>query len=195
MKNNKDLLIDELSNYIIFLGGEVSNLTSLASIHGYSPPKELIEEGLNYRKRIEELKKDILLGSSISLPTKKYNLFLDDERTPMDVYLFLKKENNPLSEFYDTSNKWVVVRTYREFIRYILNNGIPELISFDHDLADFSGTNRRERTGLDCAKWLGEFYMDTPGLPMFEYIVHSKNDIGKNNIYSYLENFRKFYNK
>ena len=32
-------------------------------------------------------------------------------------------------------NDWDIVRNYDEFINYILKNGLPSVISFDHDLA------------------------------------------------------------
>jgi hypothetical protein len=50
----------------------------------------------------------------------KYNIYLDDVRTPTP------------------SNKWVVVRSYDEFISKINELGLEniELISLDHDLGD-----------------------------------------------------------
>jgi predicted 3-demethylubiquinone-9 3-methyltransferase (glyoxalase superfamily) len=68
---------------------------------------------------------------------------------------------------------WNVVRNYDEFVEYISKNGIPDLISFDHDLAQehmddyykqlmvegFQHPNYgqyKEKTGLDCARWLVE---------------------------------------
>ena len=54
---------------------------------------------------------------------------------------------------------WVIVRSYNEFISHIKQYGLPEFISFDHDLADehYAGENYKnfkEKTGLDCARWL-----------------------------------------
>ena len=47
-----------------------------------------------------------------------------------------------------------------------------------------------EKTGYDCAKYLVEFCA-TNGLSVPQYVVHSMNHIGKENIISYLESFKK----
>ena len=52
-------------------------------------------------------------------------LFLDDERAVKDV-TWIELPLGP----------WTVVKNYRQFVEYITNNGLPEVISFDHDLAD-----------------------------------------------------------
>lgn len=61
---------------------------------------------------------------------KSYNLFLDDFRIPEDCAKYM---SNP--EFY-LNNKWVIVRDYDEFVKFIEKNGMPAVISFDHDLSD-----------------------------------------------------------
>lgn len=101
-------------------------------------------------------------------------LFLDDTRNSPD-------------------NDWDVVRSYDEFVEYIETNGVPEIISFDHDLGEehyrhylnscYSGCDIpydqfEEKTGYDCAKWLVEVYKR---LPEF-YRVHSMNPVGALNI-------------
>ena len=59
---------------------------------------------------------------------KRY-LFLDDVRQVMDTFHYTK---HPVY----TEDNWDVVRNYNEFCNYIQDNGVPALISFDHDLAD-----------------------------------------------------------
>ena len=54
-----------------------------------------------------------------------YKLFLDDERCPGDV-TWVEMESGP----------FVVVRDYQEFISTIIQEGIPDYVTFDHDLAD-----------------------------------------------------------
>jgi len=56
------------------------------------------------------------------------NIFLDDTRNPYDVFL---QTINPL---YEHNHTWKIIRDYDQFISFIINNGVPELISFDHDL-------------------------------------------------------------
>jgi hypothetical protein len=49
----------------------------------------------------------------------------------------------------------------------------------------------KEKTGLDCAKWLCDYCMDyRETLPGF--VVHSMNPAGGKNISGYLESFKKF---
>src|SRR5690554_7456668 len=78
---------------------------------------------------------------------------------------------------------FIGVRSYAEFVTYIETNGLPDFISFDHDLG-------LEESGFDCAKWLVNYCLDKKiGLP--EFTVHSQNPVGKKNIESLLNNFIK----
>ena len=45
------------------------------------------------------------------------------------------------------------VRSFEEFVGYVTANGLPDYISFDHDLGE-------EKSGYDCAKWLVEYCLD-----------------------------------
>ena len=131
---------------------------------------------------------------------KNYNLFLDDFRHPYDCVPYM-----PNREIYG-GWKWVIVRSYDEFVDYIEKHGLPGSISFDHDLADehydnsmYSGVDAynkmyeefKEKTGLDCAKWLVDYCMNND-LDLPEYFVHSMNPAGGKNISSYLDNYKKF---
>jgi hypothetical protein len=134
----------------------------------------------------------------------KTYLFLDDFRNPMDCinYMRLRVDDSVMY----SREKWIVVRNYEEFVNYITNNGLPYLISFDHDLADehydpsmYSGNyddvakNFKEKTGMDCAKWLVDYCIDrSEKLP--KYVIHSMNPVGAQNILSYLNNFKSFQN-
>ena len=127
-------------------------------------------------------------------------LFLDDIRIPKDCANGLVPSH--LNKFY-WENDWAIVRSYNEFVEWIQKNGLPDFVSFDHDLADvhytmdFSKdlTNQgSEKTGYDCAKWLGNFCIDkNQQVPKF--IAHSQNPVGKMNIQGYLDNVIKFQNK
>jgi hypothetical protein len=134
---------------------------------------------------------------------KKINLFLDDIRIPSDVSLYVSNPN--LKKFYSES-EFDIVRSYKEFVDYIIDNGVPDLISFDHDLADehydpsmYLGPevynknydSFKEKTGLDCAKFLIEYCMDNE-VELPEYLVHSMNPTGARNILSILDNYSKF---
>jgi hypothetical protein len=120
-----------------------------------------------------------------------YNLFLDDERKPKDVtWVELPFVN------------WIIARDYDNFVRIITQYELPVNISFDHDLADehyrdvISGKGyinydkHEEKTGYHCAKWLVEYCMDKK-LPLPTCYIHTMNPIGKQNIQSLLDSYRK----
>lgn len=117
-------------------------------------------------------------------------LFLDDLRIPKDAIGLVP---DIMNKFY-WSNDWIIVRNFWEFCNYIQKFGLPDYISFDHDLADehyISDTNDyKEKTGYECAKWLVDFCFDN-GRSLPDYMVHSANPTGKQNIISYLENAKK----
>lgn len=136
-----------------------------------------------------------------------YNLFLDDYRIPIDCIGYVV----PLGIRPDlyTTNKWIIVKNYDEFVKYIEENGLPEKISFDHDLADEHYTpkeywqdyeaskkyqeevevNYKEKTGYDCAKWLINYCIEN-NLKLPEYYVHSMNPVGRDNIKNLLNQFK-----
>ena len=105
-------------------------------------------------------------------------LYLDDYRTP--------------------PKGWIVVKNYNEFVDFIEKNGLPQQISFDHDLAEahypwspetepsFSKgfidyAVYQEKTGYDCAQWLID-YCHKNKLTLPKWTVHSANYIGAENI-------------
>lgn len=124
-------------------------------------------------------------------------LFLDDIRQPKDACHIV---SNP-KIYWD--NDWSTVKNYVEFCEWIKTNGLPDIVSFDHDLADihyeidFNDWNDAtadqlgvEETGLDCAKWMVN-YCITNNVTLPEYYVHSANPVGRKNIKSYLDNAKK----
>jgi len=92
-------------------------------------------------------------------------MFLDDERCPVD-------------------DSWIVVRSVDEAIEFVEQNGIPNYISFDHDLGP-------GRNGYFFAFWLYTQIMDeTFSLPNdFDYYIHSQNPVGAQNIRNVLDKF------
>ena len=133
---------------------------------------------------------------------KNKNLFLDDIRVPRASFDYTK------DEIY-INQTWDIVRDFNQFIEHITENGLPELISFDHDLADEHYTpskywhdyeaskkyqeqqNYKEKTGFDCAKWLIDYCMDND-LKLPSYLSHSMNPVGRDNILGILNNYKKY---
>lgn len=123
----------------------------------------------------------------------KTALYLDDVRTP--------------SQDLPNHQPWSVVRNFDEFVDYITTMGIPDFISFDHDLAQehmddyykqigYQGYQHPqyedyiEKTGLDCAKWLVE-YAQKNKLKLGRCAVHSHNPVGAANIQSLINGFKR----
>lgn len=121
------------------------------------------------------------------------SLYLDDQRTPTTTI--------PGYE------PWYVVRNYDEFVAWITEHGIPDLISFDHDLApehmeDYyqqiaqqgyqspSYDQFKEMTGLNCADWLIT-YCQQNNVALKSVCVHSHNPVGAANIQSLINGFKK----
>ena len=122
-----------------------------------------------------------------------HKIYLDDVRSPKD-------------------SSWTVVRNYQEFVDKISEIGdlsLIDVISLDHDLGDtamkeyftnvspnytLDYNNIKEKTGLDCAKWLID-YCNKNNLPFPKFYVHSMNPIGKQNIISAVNSFKKYLQK
>lgn len=115
-------------------------------------------------------------------------LWLDDLRNPfLDLECRAPREDGVIN--------WVL--NYNEFILWIDKFGLPDLISFDHDLAeehytpevywsdyhkskdyqDWKYKSYKEKTGKDCATWLVK-YCKRKELPLPRYNIHSANPVG-----------------
>lgn len=132
-------------------------------------------------------------------------LFLDDIREPIHAYEYTKYV--PF-----VSRQWDVVRSFDEFVGYIGRHGVPEFISFDHDLADSHYTPEHywndyqasklwqekqvhtEKTGYDCARWLVDHCYEH-GIRLPGYFCHSMNPVGKDKILSLLDTYAKVHDK
>ena len=128
-------------------------------------------------------------------------LWLDDYRDPMEGQWLVF---SPIT-LEDLEVYWV--KSYQQFIDWIITNGLPEAICFDHDLglevafeARSKGMSKRksrllkkeEKTGYDAAKWLVNYCMDNDKkLPL--YNIQSANPVGKENIDKLLKNFIEKY--
>lgn len=104
-----------------------------------------------------------------------WKLYLDDVRTPPDGEIF------PL--YADI----VIARTSDEAEKLVAERGMPEFISFDHDLGEI-------KTGHYFANWLVEQDLNgTYTFPEgFEYNVHSANPVGAANIRGVMDRYLKF---
>jgi len=91
-------------------------------------------------------------------------LFIDDERMP-------------------PSDDYVVVRSSQDAIDHIKANGWPTFISFDHDLGG------DDTTMVFLKRLMNEIWDGKTNPP--DYQIHSANPIGKLNIQSFMESWKK----
>ena len=95
------------------------------------------------------------------------------------------------------SVEWIVVRNYDDFVKYITEHGVPEILSFDHDLADEHYESHQEydqyteKTGYHCAKWLIYYCIDNKKELPATILIHSMNPAGSMNIKSLFESYYK----
>lgn len=102
----------------------------------------------------------------------RMTMYLDEIKTPTEEFDF-------------------IVRSYDEAIEIIKKHGMPNYISFGHDLGINNG--KLLKNGCDFAKWLVNSDVNNDyELPFnFEYKVHSGNTIDKQNIITLLDGYLK----
>ena len=105
-----------------------------------------------------------------------YKLFLDDIRNVDIVYKSM------------TNDDFVVVRNFYDFKKVILENGLPELISFNNDLG-LDENDIIAEDGYAAAKWL--VYESGLDLQNLKFNVHSANPVAAQQIQSLLDNYIK----
>lgn len=119
-------------------------------------------------------------------------IFLDDYRRPSDIF------NLSIDFDYQDDNTWLIIKSYDEFITHVINNDLPELISFDHDLSQEhylpehqTNINYKDiqKTGYHALKWLIDYCKQKNfSIPICK--VHSQNNIGKRNMLNLIEESR-----
>jgi hypothetical protein len=118
-------------------------------------------------------------------------LFLDDIRNPTDCLLYMDSKIQDIDIY---RKEWQVVRSFDEFVAWIETNGLPDFISFDHDLGLPEDSNTEEQNGMTCAKWLVNYCLDND-LKLPDFVVHSSNPAGAKNIEELLKGFGEWKSK
>lgn len=128
------------------------------------------------------------------------NLFLDDIRYPFQAKdSFIEGESlKKRSGIEDAS--WYIVRSYPQFVKKIQIHGIPDNVSFDHDLCHehmiyyFEGRWPTEggypdhpvKTGFHCAQFLVDFWERSGKVKTPRCFIHTANEVGAINIHRVL---------
>lgn len=105
-----------------------------------------------------------------------YHLFIDDERTPEMVFWI------ELPDF-----PWVIVRSYDEMRAVVDARGLPQTVSYDHDLGPVP------MTGYDCARYIMDRVLyDSPvGTTLPVSFVHSMNPVGAEYIRKLIQSYQR----
>lgn len=147
--------------------------------------RNALEEWQDKEEELARKNKEKDISKKVKKKRKKYYIYLDDVRIPLE-------------------DDWIVVKDYDQFVSKMEEIGFDNiaLVSLDHDLGisamrewatnvyensiiDYG--NITEKTGLDCAKWIVEKWMD--GEKVFPIRVHSANAVGSANIMGYVNNY------
>jgi len=138
-------------------------------------------------------------------PLNQMYLFLDDLRLPKDAWIYPRRDDKKqiitgrsLENISGIPNgNWDIVRTYEQFVDYLEKNGIPDVISFDHDLhvehinhyhdvTNFIGLveygNLKIPTGKHCAEYLIDKWNEAGRIKTPTCYIHSANQCGAKNI-------------
>jgi len=145
---------------------------------------------------------------------KKVGLLIEDDERGLDRAIDVSRLqllDKTLMCYLDKTIYWVWVKSYTEFCEWITENGLPDVLAFDHDLGgnsydlyskhkgykndNINYDEYDEKTGFHCAKWLTEYCQDNDKKLTCEVHAHSMNPKGRENIISILENFKKFQEK
>lgn len=87
------------------------------------------------------------------------------------------------------ADEFHIVRTYKQFVAYIQQNGLPPFISFDNDLGMDEAGKEVAPDGYAAAKWL--VYESGLDLRNLKFKVHSANPVAARQIDGLLNNYIK----
>lgn len=111
-----------------------------------------------------------------------YRIFLDDIRTPENAWNYMK---NPIYLKLD----WEIVRNFQEFVQIIEDRGIPQMVSYDHDLG-------LEEIWLPLKDYEKSYEVSSFGRIKRKYIIKTKIIKGGKNVSGLtirMENKKQFY--
>lgn len=156
-------------------------------------------------------KKDPTLSSSREIFMKQNNinpenqliniLWLDDQREPYNYFsknsnsgAWLRNHDYYANNVFNRYNpNFIWVKNLKEFEDYIINNGLPNMVSFDHDIKPKNFQGEHEN-GADVANWLVN-YCKQNKLKLPWCFAHSANKNGIERINQIINNYKINENK
>lgn len=135
-------------------------------------------------------------------------LLIEDDPRGLVRARICAPDNKTATAYTNLYTTWVWVKSYDEFVKYIQENGLPDMYAFDHDLGgnsydlwhkhggykdkEINYDDYDEKTGYHCAKYLVDYCLDNNIRFKGEVYSHSQNTVGRENILGILKNFVKF---
>lgn len=110
---------------------------------------------------------------------KKTLVWLDDIRDPKSSDYLLRYA----PQFYYDGGDVIWLKNYHDFTEWIHENGVPDMVCFDHDLGE-------EKSGYDAAKFLIQWCFEGD-LKLPDWNVQSANPVGVHNINQLMNNAKK----
>lgn len=136
--------------------------------------EKILEEAIDWMESLTPEQLELEALKSQKSFRQKFCLYLDDERFPKTDY------------------PWTIVRTVDEFRNAIRERGLPDLVSFDHDLGEEDGAE----TGVHAVKFLVEQTRELEEDPhIIEVNYHTANPVGRDNMKALWNSWLKFYSK
>lgn len=106
-------------------------------------------------------------------------VWLDDMRDPKTSDWLLRYA----PDFFYNGGNIVWVKNYLEFANWVTENGVPDMICFDHDLGE-------GKSGYDAAKFLIDWCFEN-NAKVPNWNVQSSNPVGVQNINQLMKNAKK----
>lgn len=132
-------------------------------------------------------------------------LWVDDIRNPhRDIKWLIK-----FAPKFEGEVIWI--KNYNDFVKWIENNGFPDKICFDHDLGfkidalPFGVKHlahlfyrmigmqpKNSKSGYDCCKWIVDYCLDNNIILDTRFVYQTDNPVGKENMVTLIDNFKRF---
>ncbi len=108
-----------------------------------------------------------------------YNLFIDDERNPDNIVCIVAGVPQGL--------EWKIARNSDQALAIVQDFGMPKFMALDHDLGLWAG--KWDITPNFLHLLVSQLWEE--GQPIPDYVIHSQNSVGRENMRSFMESWKK----
>ncbi len=100
------------------------------------------------------------------------NLFIDSSHKIMYSFYLIILIRQYIHDTAKTNKRTSIIRTYPDFVAYISKNGIPSIISFDHDLG-LNVDSTEAESGYDAVKYIMNLIIEQEHRVLPQVLRHS----------------------